>query len=651
MRNYNIAYRVWFLLLLAGLWAGSAQAQQGLVRQSMSLGEYNASKNGSGLVLPATLQGQLEQGAFMPGALMVQLDLGGMLTNEPVVIELDGKRFPVVKSHHWIDPEHPEAYSVFGYLKGDKSLPFFYNRAPDGREHLTFQSPQRKYYFSPVEGDWFLAYSYDPAFEAEVSCGEGEAHPAPRIPVEDLQGEASAKGAAGSSACKLRTVFLYTDQVEVNYTTLSNALNQNISYINANVLQNGNGRNPVITSHASQAGCQFGIERVALIRADQNAYGNYTEQTCPVEGNGNVMRDQMRDGLAGQGDLAWLQTVRKDYAADLVVLLTSNELRSSNGSCSSGPNLNGIAGGIGVGGNGSVIVQRAVGTFLDGSFNADPTNLTLIHELGHNLGCAHEGQDATYQGYCDAAGLQKTIMHTLGGTAPCNGGVNQRRAVFSHNIHTFSDAAAAGSPNHLNASAVGSNFDAQAEFFEDSNWGSNDLAYSGDFNNNSGRTRSIDTPGYVVLSYARNSGNNYVWVKSAEYVFVTGEFSSRRILLSSVPNNAGNLIQFAFDEVDQEASLEAALEGDGADRILSALLYPNPSQGDVTLSWFQSGSAQVSVRLFNSSGLALGEVLLDAYREAGDNELSLPVADLAAGLYFVEIRAGDEQEVLRLVRY
>lgn len=650
MKNIHFNPLKTAVLLLLCLLGGSTWAQYELVQESIPFGDYAIDPSARQNATFSRLHAQAADGAFNPGTAMVRLNLDAMLTNEAMVIELDGKRFPVVKSRHLIDPEDPRSFSVFGYMKGDKSLPFYYHQNAEGIRNLTFQSPRLKYYFTQVDGDWFAVYSYNAAHEAEVACGEKDEKREVRSEEqEELSSGAGNK--AGVSECKLRTVFLMTDQVEVSWLTMRNALDQNIAYINSNVLQNGNGRNPVISSYANTEGCTYQIERVALLRSNTNAYGSYNEVTCPIEGNGNVMRDQMRDGLSGTGDLAWLQTLRKDYAADLIVLLTSNELRSSGGACSSGPNLNGIAGGIGVGRNASVIVQRAVGTFLDGSFNADPTNLTLIHELGHNLGCAHEDQDPTFQGYCDAAAPQKTIMHTLNGTAPCDNGRNERRAVFSHDIHTFADGADAGSTNHQNAQEVGVNFDEQAEFFEDSNWGDNDLYYSGDFNNNSGSTRFINTPGYVVLSYARNSGSNFVRVQSADYVYVTGNFSTKKISLVAVPNNASKTGGFEFDETAQIESLEEGLASEAADRLFSVHLFPNPSESEVRLGWFLSGKSEVSISIYNAAGELVAEVLRGAEHAAGDHELLLPTAGLAKGLYMVQLKADGEEQTLRMVRF
>ena len=643
--NKSIPLWTKLLLCLSLLGFCTLDAQQNLILETMPLADFNASIPTARTSAAMSYQARVEAGELDADVQMVRLDLGDMLSNTPVVIELKGKRYPVVKSQHWIDPEAPDAFSVSGYLKGDKSLPFFFNHGPSGEVNMTFQTPETKHYFTHVEGEWFVVYSYAGDYDAKVQCGDGEEH---EVQMQEEGATQGNKTTAPGNQCKIRTVFLYTDQVEVGYTALSNALNQNINFINSNVLQNGNGRNPVITSYAP-SGCNFEIERVALIKTNANPYGSYTEVTCPVEANGNVMRDQMRDGLAGQGSLSWLQTLRKDYAADLIVMLTSNELRSSTGSCSDGANLNGIAGGIGVGRNASVIVQRAVGTFLDNSQNADASNLTLVHELGHNLGCSHEGQDATYQGYCDAAAPQKTIMHTLNGTAPCDNGRNERRAVFSHNIHTFGDGAAAGSNNHKNASRVGGNFESNAEFFEDGNSGSNNLTYSGDFANNSGRLRRINTPGYVVLSYARNSGSTFVKVEAAEYVYVTGDFSSKRISLIGIPNNASKTSAFVFDEASQAEELDAQLEGQMADRLLMANLYPNPTRGDAQLTWFLSGKSPVSLRIFDASGALIKEVL-DAEYPEGDHSMALPVADLPAGMYLVQLRAGEEQQTLRLLR-
>lgn len=651
MKRYN--FQGWILPFWLFTLLGSVPllGQHRIVTKSLSPTEYQVRIGAARNSVFAGFMHRIELGEINSQAEVLKLDLGQMLSNEALTLDLAGKRYPVIKSSHWIDPDDPEVYSVFGYMKGDKSLPFYYHRDANGKENLTFQSPSHKYYFTGLGDGWFMTYSYNPAFEGQSSCGEKDRTALQAMDDPD-DGEAVRQNfsRAPGKQCKLRTVFLMTDQVEVGYTALKNALDQNIAYINSNILQNGNGRNPTITAYSSPMGCQFQIERVALLRTHQNSYDSYTEITCPTESNGNVMRDQMVDGLEGRGDLSWLQTLRKDYAADLIVMLTSNELRSSTRPCSESATLNGIAGGIGVGRNASVIVQRAVGTFLDNSHNPDASNLTLIHELGHNLGCSHEGRDATYQGYCDAAGLQKTIMHTLGGTAPCDGGVSERRAVFSHEFHSFADAAAAGSANHKNASRVGGNFESNAEFFEDGNSGSNDLTYYGDFNNNSGRLRLIDTPGSVVLSYARNSGGQFVKIQSAEYVYITGTFSSERISMLGIPNNASKNAPFVFDEEGQAEQLEQSTEAAEVDQLFAAKLWPNPAENLVNVAWFQTGEAAVHLAIYNSSGAKVQELLSGEMHPEGEQKAQFSIGELSSGLYIVQLQTGSEQVSFRLVK-
>lgn len=647
------------LLLLIGWLSQPLQAQHQLVTQTQSLYQY---KNGSGNAAAnlGSLEGKLQSGEFKSGAVMVKLDLSRMQIDEPMLMEIDGKQYPIIKDQLWINPENAQDYSVRGYLMGDPSLPFFYLHPANGHENLSFHTPEDKYFFSSVGDNWFLRYSLNPAFQPGPSCVEYDTPLEAQSQEEDARNH-SQKSNAGDN-CRLRVVFLWTDLLEnelngfspsIGASGLENMLDQNLHEINSQILANGNGRNPRITHLAGEIGCTYQIEKVALIKAHGNAYGTYNEPTCPAtSNNGIVMQGDMINGLSGVGPLAWLQDLRKDYAADMIVLLTSSNLWGSS-SCNNGASLNGIAGGIDVNRNASILVQRAVRTFITSSGAANPTNYTLIHEIGHNLGCNHEEVGEPYQGYCHkppGESGRKTIMHTLFATnssSVCDGGVTERRPVFSHNDNTLEPGVVAGYANYKNADKVGYNFDDHAEFFEDGNWGTNNLTYSLDFANNSGRTRYINTNGYVDFHNARNSGSNYVVVKTANYVYVRGSFSSERISFKSIPNNApfsSSIISFAAKE--QISQLEST--PNLADHLFAVTLAPNPATEHSKLYFFLSQDSDVSVELYELSGKKVRDVLQKATLTAGDQQLELPVHELPEGMYLVRIASGDEHETLRL---
>lgn len=631
------------LLLFPSLWAWS---QTGLIRESRP---FSAETYGQLRKQNPHIQGLLPhfaQGDIAPGAQLVQLDTAGLLSNAPLLIELEGQTYPVIKTRHLPDQNAPGAYDLFGHLMGDAGYTFHLRRKPNGDHQFSLHTPRGKYYCTPTGDGEQLLYRLNPEVAGDA-CGsipKEEKEEAPSI--EELT-QASAAGKQAAPICELRTLFLYTNEVNIPRSDLESALDANLNYINSDIMQDGNGLNPRLKLQAANKGCLPKITKAGLIKADANAYGSYSEISCLISDNGVKMRDDLEDGLSGTGPASWLKKARKDYAADYVVLITSFTLYSY-GKCPNGTNVFGLTT-SNPDENEAVIVIRAKGTFIDLALNPDPTNLTLVHEFGHVFGCKHEGNSSIYKGYCHDATEQKTIMHTYGETAPCDGGVEERKPIFSHLVHDFPDGSPAGASNALSAYRVGDQFADHTGYFELVNTGTgNNLDYTGDFANNSGHVRRISTPGLVTLYNASNSGTDFVHVGKASGVLIHGVFSSQRLAIGEQPLlPSGSKVE--FDTAEQESALEAVVT-EQALQVLDLQAHPNPVEHEVKLNFQLSRDAAVGFELLTLEGKLVKVWESSELLPAGPHAVEWGLSDLAPGLYLCRIHSQGSAKTVKLLK-
>jgi hypothetical protein len=74
--------------------------------------------------------------------------------------------------------------------------------------------------------------------------------------------------------------------------------------------------------------------------------------------------------------------------------------------------------------------------------------------------------------------------------------------------------------------------------------------------------------------------------------------------------------------------------------IFSLSIAPNPTNDHITLQYTLSESAESEVLIINAQGMVVQKHLL-SHQSAGDYALPFSLAGLPAGLYFVQVRAGD----------
>jgi PKD repeat protein len=75
-------------------------------------------------------------------------------------------------------------------------------------------------------------------------------------------------------------------------------------------------------------------------------------------------------------------------------------------------------------------------------------------------------------------------------------------------------------------------------------------------------------------------------------------------------------------------------------------VYPNPSSGEFTFTIDSKKGAKMTMRVMNSMGQQLAQN--ETYLTTGSNKTQLDLSSLSDGLYFVNLRAGDEVKSIRL---
>ncbi|MFK8105281.1 MAG: FG-GAP-like repeat-containing protein, partial [Saprospiraceae bacterium] len=85
------------------------------------------------------------------------------------------------------------------------------------------------------------------------------------------------------------------------------------------------------------------------------------------------------------------------------------------------------------------------------------------------------------------------------------------------------------------------------------------------------------------------------------------------------------------------------------DELASFRIFPNPSQHTAQVAMNLSEARTMTMNLRNSLGQKLPQYSITRNFQAGTQQLELPVAGLAAGLYFLEIQTDGQQHTMKLM--
>ncbi len=116
-------------------------------------------------------------------------------------------------------------------------------------------------------------------------------------------------------------------------------------------------------------------------------------------------------------------------------------------------------------------------------------------------------------------------------------------------------------------------------------------------------------------------------------------YSLGQVVYTTIQSDAGYVcqgVQQSYEIIPLSTSAEVKND-------LFAVLYPNPSSGDVSLSWNRPLGEIFDLRVVSALGREM-------YQSKLSNQLSqLPLSDLASGVYFVYIY--DEDELMQSFKF
>jgi hypothetical protein len=94
----------------------------------------------------------------------------------------------------------------------------------------------------------------------------------------------------------------------------------------------------------------------------------------------------------------------------------------------------------------------------------------------------------------------------------------------------------------------------------------------------------------------------------------------------------------ALAEVEEVISDEAEIS-----------VYPNPVQGEVTLSWFVPDEVHVMIKIYNTSGIEI-ETLVNEPQQAGNHQFQFNADQYPSGIYFMTVNMGGRMTTQKLIK-
>lgn len=79
------------------------------------------------------------------------------------------------------------------------------------------------------------------------------------------------------------------------------------------------------------------------------------------------------------------------------------------------------------------------------------------------------------------------------------------------------------------------------------------------------------------------------------------------------------------------------------------ILFPNPSFGECTFSFYVSNNQNVSIKIFGLNGILIKELPSQSFSE-GQHSLSIETDELPQGFYYIEVNKGDARTLLKFIK-
>ncbi|WP_375433616.1 alpha-amylase family glycosyl hydrolase [uncultured Hymenobacter sp.] len=130
------------------------------------------------------------------------------------------------------------------------------------------------------------------------------------------------------------------------------------------------------------------------------------------------------------------------------------------------------------------------------------------------------------------------------------------------------------------------------------------------------------------------------------YNYLTGDSITVATTAANITLQPGQYAVYTSRLIKKNTVLATKARATNALRLTAA---PNPTSGSALLRYELTAPAAVTVTVHNLLGSTLHTIELDARQASGPHELSLPVRDLANGVYLVRLSTGQLTQTTRLV--
>ncbi len=276
---------------------------------------------------------------------------------------------------------------------------------------------------------------------------------------------------------------------------------------------------------------------------------------------------------------------------------------------------------------------------------------TFAHELGHLLGMHHDtfvdSSSGYYHGYIDVAGAItfRTIMSYSNG---CGGTACPVISYWSNPDVTFWGNVTGTAANHDNA-RVSRETDHIIADYQNTVWNKSM------FLNDVIRVREAasvfadNTISTNNRSITYNNGSQGQYVAANSITFKPGfrarsgsDFSAFLDECSDV-----NFTEVVTDRNDENSNDQFAETT--ASKGIGLLVSPNPSSGLTKINFEIPESSELDIFITSVEGRNVQTILKPTYFQAGNQEISFDVSELAPGMYFVNLISGKESFVQKLI--
>ncbi|CAI8159524.1 MAG: Uncharacterised protein [Crocinitomicaceae bacterium] len=96
---------------------------------------------------------------------------------------------------------------------------------------------------------------------------------------------------------------------------------------------------------------------------------------------------------------------------------------------------------------------------------------------------------------------------------------------------------------------------------------------------------------------------------------------------------------------------EPIVQNEVSKNISSTKIYPNPVVQNANISFDLNSSSLVNISIYNLNGSLVKTLYNNVRMNKGNNSSPINASELSMGTYLVVIKAGEEQEVVKFIKY